>query len=207
MIVPDWFVKVLQALGLKDSPEKEKAREIAMQENKLREIRMQIDKNNDEIASFQLELNELINEKNRLMANYKNSTDETQRKILAANFDTAENKVGTIRHDITLKEKNNDLLFAQEQAIKTILANLRGPETEVLEKTKEKTEEAKEEGKEKEAIGKDLKKINREEEAPAGPSAIEKALAAEIARESSASSIEATIAKSEKTNAAEAVEQ
>ena len=68
-------------------------------------------------------------------------------------------------------------------------------------------EEAKEEGKEKEAIGKDLKKINREEEAPAGPSAIEKALAAEIARESSASSIEATIAKSEKTNAAEAVEQ
>ena len=49
--------------------------------------------------------------------------------------------------------------------------------------------------------------MNREEEAPAGPSAIEKALAAEIARESSVSSIEAAIAASEKTNTAEAVEQ
>ena len=207
MIVPDWFVKVLQALGLKDSPEKTKAREIAMLENKLREIRKQIDKNNDEIASFQLELNELINEKNRLMANYKNSTDETQRKILAANFDTAENKVGTIRHDINLKEKDNGILFAQEQAIKTILANLKGPEIEDIEETKEKTGEAKEERKEKAAVGKELEKMNREEEAPAGPSTIEKALAAEIDRESSASSIEAAIAKSEKTNAAEAVEQ
>lgn len=207
MIVPDWFVKVLRALGLKDSPEKTKAREIAIQENKLREIRKQIDKNNDEIASYQLELNELINEKNRLMANYKNSTDETQRKILAANFDTAEKKVGTIRHDITLKEKNNDLLFAQEQAIKTILANLKGPEIEDLDETGRKTSEAKEERKEKEAVGKELKKMNQEEEAPAGPSAIEQALAAEIARESSVSSIEAAIAKSEKTNTAEAVEQ
>lgn len=207
MIVPDWFVKVLRVLGLKDSPEKTKAREIAMQENKLREIRKQIDKNNDEIASYQLELNELINEKNRLMANYKNSTDETQRKILAANFDTAENKVGTIRHDINLKEKDNGVLFAQEQAIKTILANLKGPEIEDLETTKEQTEEAKEDRKEKEAVGKDLKKMNLEEEAPAGPSAIERALAAEIARESSVSSIEAAIAASEKTNTAEAVEQ
>ena len=207
MIVPDWFVKVLRALGLKDSPEKTKAREIAMLENKLREIRKQIDKNNDEIASYQLELNELINEKNRLMANYKNSTDETQRKILAANFDTAENKVGTIRHDINLKEKDNGILFAQEQAIKTILANVKGPEIEVIVETKEKAGEAKEERKEKAAVGKELEKMNREEEAPAGPSTIEKALAAEIDRESSASSIEAAIAKSEKTNAAEAVEQ
>ena len=208
MVVPDWVIALLQLLGLKDSPAKVNTQEIAKLENELRNIRKQIDKNNDEISSFQIELNELINEKNRLMENYKKATDETQRKILATNFETAQKKIESIRLSIDEKQNNNNLRFNEEKATIKILEEMKGPEIEVLERTADKVEQANENNEDKNAIGKSLSNMTKEKEST-GPSAIEQALAAEIAKESSASAsaIEAAIAEAEKNKTENTIEQ
>lgn len=208
MIVPDWFNALLQALGLKDDPGKAAEKKIAKLKKELEDIRKGIDKNDDNISSFQIELNELINKKNCLMENYKKATDEDTRKMLAANFETAQKKIETIRHKIDKIQNNNNLLFNKEKATITILEEMRGPNIEDLENTADKVEQANENNEEKNAIGKSLSDMTKEKEST-GPSAIEQALAAEIAKESSASAsaIEAAIAEAEKNKTENTIEQ
>lgn len=207
MVVPDWFIALLKLLGLKDTPEKVNIQEIAELENELHDIRKQINRNNDEISSYQIELNELINEKNRLLENYEKATDPTLRKILAANFDNAEEKVKTIRLRIDEKQNNNNLLFKMEKGNIKILEGMKGPTTGKISKTADKVEQTNENNEEKNAIGKDLGNMTKEKEST-GPSAIELAAAAnKIAKESSAPAIEAASTEAEKNKTENKIEQ
>jgi predicted ribosome quality control (RQC) complex YloA/Tae2 family protein len=206
MIVPDWFIKLLQALGLKDTPEKAKNKEIKMYESELRKLDARIKQNKAQIESFELDLNELENEKKQLMAKYKTVTDATQKKMLAANFDAATNKINSISKQIGWLQKDNNTCFAQSDAIKLIIVNANGPDTDTIETTKELASDAKENIVYREELSEELKDLTVED-SPAVPSAIEQALAAEIAKESAVSAIEAAIAETEKNKTTETVEQ
>ena len=102
MIVPDWFIALLQALGLKDTPEKAKNKKIKMYESELRKLDARIKQNKAQIESFELDLNELENEKKQLMSKYKTVTDATQKKMLAANYDATTNKINSINQSGTI---------------------------------------------------------------------------------------------------------
>ena len=206
MIVPDWFIALLQALGLKDTPEKAKNKEIKMYESELRKLDARIKQNKAQIESFELDLNELENEKKQLMAKYKTVTDATQKKMLAANYDATTNKINSISKQIGWLQKDNNTCFAQSDAIKLIIANANGPDTDTIETTKELASDAKENIIYREELSDELKDLTVED-SPAVPSAIEQALAEEIAKESAVSAIEAAIAETEKNKTTETVEQ
>ena len=206
MIVPDWFIALLQALGLKDTPEKAKNKKIKMYESELRKLDARIKQNKAQIESFELDLNELENEKKQLMAKYKTVTDATQKKMLAANFDAATNKINSISKQIGWLQKDNNTCFAQSDAIKLIIANANGPDTDTIETTKELASDAKENIIYREELSEELKDLTVED-SPAVPSAIEQALAEEIAKESAVSALEAAIAETEKNKTTETVEQ
>lgn len=206
MIVPDWFIALLQALGLKDTPEKAKNKEIKMYESELRKLDARIKQNKAQIESFELDLNELENEKKQLMAKYKTVTDATQKKMLAANYDATTNKINSISKQIGWLQKDNNTCFAQSDAIKLIIANANGPDTDTIETTKELASDAKENIIYREELSEELKDLTVED-SPAVPSAIEQALAEEIAKESAVSAIEAAIAETEKNKTTETVEQ
>ncbi len=206
MIVPDWFIALLQALGLKDTPEKAKNKEIKMYESELRKLDARIKQNKAQIESFELDLNELENEKKQLMAKYKTVTDATQKKMLAANYDAATNKINSISKQIGWLQKDNNTCFAQSDAIKLIIANANGPDTDTIETTKELASDAKENIIYREELSEELKDLTVED-SPAAPSAIEQDLAAEIAKESAVSALEAAIAETEKNKTTETVEQ
>lgn len=209
MIVPDWIAALLSLLGLKDSPAKAKEKEIANCEIKLRELRKKIDQNDERIRSFQADLNELDHEKKQFMEKYKALTDPTQQKLIASNFETAEKKIKTISHEITLLQKNNDVLFAEEKTIKTILADLNGPDIAVLDEELSSGEDAKENIGTRTTIAKELEKTTEFKDEPVDNRAIEQAFAGEITRDSSVSAIEKAIAEEAKKEPAkaEAVEQ
>ena len=206
MIVPDWFIALLQALGLKDTPEKAKNKEIKMYESELRKLDARIKQNKAQIESFELDLNELENEKKQLMAKYKTVTDATQKKMLAANYDATTNKINSISKQIGWLQKDNNKCSAQSDAITLIIANANGPDTDTIETTKELASDAKENIIYREELSDELKDLTVED-SPAVPSAIEQALAEEIAKESAVSAIEAAIAETEKNKTTETVEQ
>ena len=208
MIVPDWFAALLQLLGLKDSPEKAKGKKVATYEADLRQLRDRVKQNRAQNDSFELDLIELKNQQNQLMAKYKTVTDATQKKMLAANYETVTNEINTISKKISLLLKDSNTCQAQIDAIELIIANENGHDKDKIETTKDLAGEAKEDIKEKEIISEELKDLTKEESASV-PSAIEQALAAEIAQESSASvsAIEAAIAEAEKNKTTETIEQ
>lgn len=215
MIVPDWFVKLLQLLGLKDTPEKAKAREIAKSEMKLREIRAKIDKNKDEISSFQIDLQQYENERKQLMTKYQAATDPVQKQVFSANYDTVDKKVKEISYEISLLVEQNEKWFAEEKALKLMLAVIKGPDADETEVTIAKTEDAVEQNKETAKQQVELDKLTRREEQDLSTSNIAQAIGAAQAapaQEAAApkSAIESAIAaEAEKKEAAqpEAVNQ